>query len=1610
MKSITHTLRHHLSVLLAAAMTLTSIPVPGVSALALSNGPWASLTPPRQVASLISSYAGKSGSGKSERPDVILIQDLHFNYSVQRNIAKLLEFLGKKGVVGSRIAVEGAVGEVDNSLLTDVKNLKVREELADFLMQNGELTGSQYYSVMSGQPKLLQGVEDPDFFQANRDVFRKSFDPRQEATLLLSRIQARLETLVPSVCAQPVLRLRRASQRYEAGQMSMDAYWRRLSSMGRRAGVSLPVALEEYLQGTPERRSELLLSSHLHQAISDYSLAVQAAVAKTPLEKNLVGLLYEFELAERALKQHANLDEIRHVVSRMDQTVSLLELLSSDLKVDLRLDVERFKEALRASVDFYVGALMRNQPMLENTLALLSHEGREKRDEGSRARGETKVFSARPSSDLVSRPPSPVPVVLVVGGFHTDYFRRELTQRGISFAVYTPQIDAHTPADDRLYVERLLEKRLTASAAVKWIVRRGGIRGSPVAAEGLGLIPRLAELKWLPELKSISEKFGSLYPGGSIKGGSSANRQVAELDRLHRTYSIPDLISVPVRSIDDLGHHAFEDGSIPGGTEWRAVISVIFHAIELSQGDPNLRLELPIKGFQFTKSDVIHTELGDSVAEELIRSPEGLLYMRSIPVIHSPSSEFQLLIHNKALELDPRFVANPFKHLLVIVLHEMAEFSSGGGASHDALNVAGLADSYDPNMSIYEILSRFSAFLPGLKEYLLQRHDLRGDLEFYDQAFAYIRHQKTLGRSVTLDQLTGQDIANLTSFAFRNGLEPGEHFTVVTAGQFANKTLVRDATMTKREKLEAATVQLQGRVPRLIFAGGDAKRMRDDLVDMGWKGTLNDDALEAMWFLPLKKLLGHGNESMHWGARQMLHLNQSVRHLARAYNVGISEEQALANQRIILSLNDRSYMKIIKDFVSHDFYGFNPNHIYFMPSPTYRVRRIDKRTKTLVEAEDIQSVYGNGVPVELLIQPGMAKRVRKAGDHYRVETVAASPLRDLHSSLRSKYPGQRVILEMSRVNNLMNLRLEVLDMDRLAYAIKHMKAGRSLLVEMVVNPPLQLSRIDESYRKDELSPKAFAKELKERPIDQAIKRKMKGSDVASEPEMRDLFNSVLEDPSFASDPTLWDGLEIPANIRDLVDEAHEQNGLNPQEASAFRRMLLQSAYPLTTEAAVQKGGVVLEVKSTKDWVMPDNLSLADTRTAELIKASHDEALRSGSAPLVNLMAGAVDVEKLLEVLESAGMPISFEPGYPKNGKNMNAPPDHLIDQLVTGELTLYSRQFKPFYFVVVGPDQKIISLEDLKRIAHSQLLNAQIRISVADSDPSYLMLAAVTDFDISEHISDKPDTKQKTIAMLDDLADRSRTPELKVKAVTKAALLKADKSTAVEKEPVVVEIPNGGALRPTEVHWFAGIASVGLALGSLIHLPAMIFGLVAVFAVAAAGQELAVLSRAVVTRDASVLRTQQPLAWYDFDTETEDVESIPAAARVFAHAHEMGRALTRSRGAVAPRMVAPLTLPLALVDYTLASILHGINSMLSKFRGDPTPVPDSDMFKKMRLELPKIEMHLAPARQALAPRASGAWRNAWSGVQTRAGAVWKNSNARKEAAELAARQALSAAA
>ncbi|MGA2089891.1 MAG: hypothetical protein ABSH12_00320 [Endomicrobiales bacterium] len=90
---------------------------------------------------------------------VINIQDLHCNAGVQKNIAEIIASLDKKLSLKS-VYVEGASGDIDTSLLCGLKQEIVRQKLLDIMIDKGELTGAELYSIVSRRPGLLVGLDD----------------------------------------------------------------------------------------------------------------------------------------------------------------------------------------------------------------------------------------------------------------------------------------------------------------------------------------------------------------------------------------------------------------------------------------------------------------------------------------------------------------------------------------------------------------------------------------------------------------------------------------------------------------------------------------------------------------------------------------------------------------------------------------------------------------------------------------------------------------------------------------------------------------------------------------------------------------------------------------------------------------------------------------------------------------------------------------------------------------------------------------------------------------------------------------------------------------------------------------------------------------------------------------------------------------------------------------------------------------------------------------------------------------------------------------------------------------------------------------------------------
>ncbi len=127
---------------------------------------------------------------------VIVIQDLHCNEEVQKEIAGIIGHLVTRHHL-KLVAEEGAFHAVDVSALGTFPIPEIRKEVGDYLVRQGKITGAEYYAGVSGRPIRIQGMDSPELYQASLDAVQGFLTNEIQGCLydlrdILSSLQTRL--------------------------------------------------------------------------------------------------------------------------------------------------------------------------------------------------------------------------------------------------------------------------------------------------------------------------------------------------------------------------------------------------------------------------------------------------------------------------------------------------------------------------------------------------------------------------------------------------------------------------------------------------------------------------------------------------------------------------------------------------------------------------------------------------------------------------------------------------------------------------------------------------------------------------------------------------------------------------------------------------------------------------------------------------------------------------------------------------------------------------------------------------------------------------------------------------------------------------------------------------------------------------------------------------------------------------------------------------------------------------------------------------------------------------------------------------------------------------
>jgi hypothetical protein len=392
-----------LSILLSGAMLASTLQPAFAAPVAAPAVPdfVRAFTPPVRLGYVDSFY-----KGSTEKP-VILIEDLHANYGVQKNIMGMLSFIQPRVTAGDRpmiLGAEAAWGPIDTSYFRNITP-KVRKAMCDIFLKEAEISATEHFAVTSEKPVQLVGVDSKEDYLLHRDLIRRSMAARLKLADKVDSLRASI-AYAKNDAPKDLKKLWKLEEAFRKGDMD-------LNELARNLGVK---SIADYGE------AEAFL----------YRVKIRAAQKAGDKAAGLVALVkadQDMELLSRLFRQQLTLEEVEFV------TAKLPEILAAVKAFQPEINMAEWEDAIKAALDYYAIALMRDKPLAEHAFEL--------------AQGNPDTS-----------------VVVVAGGFHTAGIKDILRRKNMSYVVISPIVQSQTMHDEALYISRMMGNHLTPQTLV----------------------------------------------------------------------------------------------------------------------------------------------------------------------------------------------------------------------------------------------------------------------------------------------------------------------------------------------------------------------------------------------------------------------------------------------------------------------------------------------------------------------------------------------------------------------------------------------------------------------------------------------------------------------------------------------------------------------------------------------------------------------------------------------------------------------------------------------------------------------------------------------------------------------------------------------------------------------------------------------------------------------------------------------------------------------------------------------------------------------------------------------------------------------------------------
>jgi len=170
---------------------------------------------------------------------IINIQDAHASLAAQESITSLLNSLVTNYDL-NLIAIEGASGFVDTSLLKTFPDKEIRDDVASALVQEGRMGAGEFFAITHDAREIdLYGIEDKELYQENLRSFREVALERAIHVENINKLLGQLEALDEKVSSGELRNLNRNCMMHREGSLSFVDYWGYLGSLAEKHKVDV---------------------------------------------------------------------------------------------------------------------------------------------------------------------------------------------------------------------------------------------------------------------------------------------------------------------------------------------------------------------------------------------------------------------------------------------------------------------------------------------------------------------------------------------------------------------------------------------------------------------------------------------------------------------------------------------------------------------------------------------------------------------------------------------------------------------------------------------------------------------------------------------------------------------------------------------------------------------------------------------------------------------------------------------------------------------------------------------------------------------------------------------------------------------------------------------------------------------------------------------------------------------------------------------------------------------------------------------------------------------------------------------------------------------------